>query len=86
MPGLVPHRDIRRCDPLLTLPMGGTSSLDRPTVPFESGMPILVLQSAMLLPRPSMDISNIIDRNLTDAMSIAYKYMVLSSLYLPFAT
>jgi WD40 repeat protein len=37
------------CDgPLLTLPMGGTSSLDLMTRPFESGMPRLVLQLASL--------------------------------------
>jgi WD40 repeat protein len=33
---------------LHTLPMGGTSSLDLMTAPFESGMLILVLQSASL--------------------------------------
>src|SRR5258706_255883 len=35
--------------PLLTLPMGGTSSPDPPTAPFESGMWRLVLQSEILL-------------------------------------
>src|SRR5258706_409970 len=36
------------CYPLLTLPMGATSSPDPPTAPFESGMRRLVLQSAIL--------------------------------------
>jgi WD40 repeat protein len=36
------------CCQLLTLPMGGTSSLDQMTTQFECGMPRLVLQSASL--------------------------------------
>jgi WD40 repeat protein len=36
------------CGPLLTLLMGGTSSPDPTTAPFESGMPRLALQSAIL--------------------------------------
>src|SRR5258706_432521 len=36
------------CDPLLTLPMGATSSPDPPTPPSESGMRRLVLQSEIL--------------------------------------
>ena len=40
-----PLSDIKlRCSPLLTLPMGATSSQDPPTTTFESGMPRLALQ------------------------------------------
>src|SRR5258708_21397076 len=38
----------RSCRPLLTHPMGATSSPDPTIAPFESGMPRLVLRSAIL--------------------------------------
>src|SRR5258706_567120 len=47
--GILSRGTLTGCCPLLTLPMGGTSSPDPPTTPFESGMQRTVLQSAILL-------------------------------------